>query len=275
MKLFGFGFRGVSVFLLVTLISSVSAYAQNLLANPEFDSDLSGWTGPQAGVFDPTLNAPGSTGGSAQSINDQDNPGCPPGAVCVGQVAIRQCVPVTAGTAYDFGGKLFIPGAQAASGYGNVALGFWASASCAGGFISVSESPDVLTVDVWGLSIRTVEAPPGAVSASVLGANNRTTPSGSFKVNFDSMFFQPTLITQVQNLVVAGTLTSEQAAGLLDKVNEVLRKITSGKIHAACNQLNAFKKQVIAFVNSGALTVEQGQSLIDAATIYQEAVGCG
>jgi YVTN family beta-propeller protein len=82
------------------------------------------------------------------------------------------------------------------------------------------------------------------------------------------------LIAQVQTLIAGGTLTADQGAGLMDKLQQVQSKIDNGETAAACNQLSAFTRQVNAFLNSGSLTTSQGQALINAANAIKTSLGC-
>jgi hypothetical protein len=78
----------------------------------------------------------------------------------------------------------------------------------------------------------------------------------------------------VQALVAGGSLTENQGAGLIDKLEQIQTKIGKGKTNPACNQLNAFINQVKAFIRNGSLTATQGQALIDAAKAIQASHGC-
>ena len=82
------------------------------------------------------------------------------------------------------------------------------------------------------------------------------------------------LIAQIQAMVAAGTLTQNQGAGLIDKINQVIAKLDQDQTGAACNQLNAFISQVNAFISSHALTPSQGQPLIDGANGIKASNGC-
>jgi hypothetical protein len=73
------------------------------------------------------------------------------------------------------------------------------------------------------------------------------------------------LIADVDGLVASGDVSAGQAAGLLDKLNEILAKIANGQIGAAINQATAFINQVQALVNAG-LDPQLGQTLIDLAS---------
>jgi len=82
------------------------------------------------------------------------------------------------------------------------------------------------------------------------------------------------LITQVRALVAGGSLTQNQAAGLVDKLEEIQTKLDNGHTAAACNQLSSFINQVTALINNGSLTASQGQALIDAANAIKASIGC-
>jgi len=78
----------------------------------------------------------------------------------------------------------------------------------------------------------------------------------------------------VEALITAGTLTQNQGAGLIDKLEEVSAKLDSGESGAACNQLNAFINQVNSFIKNRSLTQTQGQALIEAANALKTNLGC-
>jgi YVTN family beta-propeller protein len=82
------------------------------------------------------------------------------------------------------------------------------------------------------------------------------------------------LIAQVEALIANGTLTQNQGAGLIDKLNQVVAKRAANQTSAACNQMSAFISQVQAFINNGVLTQAQGQSLINAANAIKVNLGC-
>jgi hypothetical protein len=178
--------------------SGVSIHPPPFVLNGEFDGSLAAWTllfGPPFAVYDGTLNASGSLGGSVKTINNVDessNPSCTanPTIICVTTFPLVQFVPVTPGTQYDYGGKVFIPSGQAASGYGELGVSFWDNNN---NFISVGTQGNgnfVTSTGVWTLSSGTVQAPAGAVRARLSPLNGRMGPAGSLQVNFDDIFFQ-------------------------------------------------------------------------------------
>jgi len=163
--------RRLRAAVIISFIFPVGVFAQNLVTNPGFAGSLSGWAtlaGSCCSSYDTTLNAPGSPGGSAKIINDNDqsnNPACVvnPTIICVTVFTIVQFVPVTPGTQYDYGGKVFIPLGQSSSGYGEIGLSFWNSND---NFIDSGASPNmVTTAGAWLASGGTIQAPAGAAFA--------------------------------------------------------------------------------------------------------------
>ena len=75
------------------------------------------------------------------------------------------------------------------------------------------------------------------------------------------------MIAQVQDLVDTSVLNHGQANALSRKLGTALKSLEKGNANAACKQLEAFVNQAEAFVRSGKLTEEQGQPLIDGATV--------
>jgi YVTN family beta-propeller protein len=82
------------------------------------------------------------------------------------------------------------------------------------------------------------------------------------------------LFTQVGVLITGGTVTAEQGAGLMDKLQQIRTKINDGQTAAACNQLDAFINQVKGLINNGSLTASQGQALITSANAVKAKLGC-
>ena len=72
------------------------------------------------------------------------------------------------------------------------------------------------------------------------------------------------LRSQVQALV-PDPLRSQRAKPLLSKLREAIKNLDRGRIRPAINKLRDFIDQLNALINSGELTAEQAQPLIDAA----------
>ena len=82
------------------------------------------------------------------------------------------------------------------------------------------------------------------------------------------------LIWDVETLSDGGSLTGEQADGLIDKLEAAIRSLDRGNTRPACNQLRAFVNKVSGLVKSGMLPPNEGQELIDAAQEIRNQIGC-
>src|SRR5262245_61821835 len=102
--------------------------AQNALTNPNFDSDVSGWTsdGAEATITHSTNDYQGSgTSGSAEITNASASGG--------NGLGMFQCLTgVVVGNSYDFGGRVFIPSGQLTTGPSYVKLA-WLDGVCGSG----------------------------------------------------------------------------------------------------------------------------------------------
>jgi len=77
-------------------------------------------------------------------------------------------------------------------------------------------------------------------------------------------------IAQVIAMVVEDKLNDGQAVSLLQKLDAAIKKLEDGKDNSAFRMLQAFINQIEAFINSGVLTYEEGQPLIDSARAVQD-----
>jgi hypothetical protein len=83
------------------------------------------------------------------------------------------------------------------------------------------------------------------------------------------------LLMDVEALLEAGTLTQDQADGLIDKLEAAIASLDRDHTRPACNQLQSFINQVNAFILANILSPEEGQALIDAAEDIQDQIGGG
>ena len=86
-----------------------------------------------------------------------------------------------------------------------------------------------------------------------------------YRVKLDPVEQIEKFIGEVFTLVDEGVLNQGESNALITKLDAALKSLDKENTKAACNQLGAFINQVNALVNSGRLTPEQGQALIDAA----------
>jgi hypothetical protein len=81
------------------------------------------------------------------------------------------------------------------------------------------------------------------------------------------------LIEQIEELIDEGLLNNGQGNALLVKLESALKQLLDGKEGPAVNKLLAFRNQVEAFLQSGTLTPDEGQPLLDAVDAVIEALG--
>jgi hypothetical protein len=126
------------------------------------------------------------------------------------------------------------------------------TAIAAGTFHSLALKSDGEVIG-WGRSVEgQLDIPAGLSGVTAIAAGSHY----SLALKNLSVPQQITqIITQVQDMVNAGSLSSGQGAGLITK-------------------LNAFINQVNGFINAGALSQEQGQTLIDEANNIKANIGC-
>ena len=165
---------------------TASASAQNLLVNPHFDTDLVGWqtVGGLMVSWDGTRDADSSpTSGSAKAVWT--------GPVVTGiYPTVSQCVEVTPGTPYLFGGKAFISSGQATAGSAFFIAIPFGSPECSGppppsAFV---QTPIVTAVDSWTASTSTiVPFGPSILVSGYLVPN----AGGSFQASYDDLIVEP------------------------------------------------------------------------------------
>ena len=71
------------------------------------------------------------------------------------------------------------------------------------------------------------------------------------------------IISDVQDLLSIGDINSGQANALISKLQNAVNSIESDKINAAIGKLNSFINQINAYINTGVITQEVGDPLID------------
>jgi len=77
-------------------------------------------------------------------------------------------------------------------------------------------------------------------------------------------------IAQVILMIDEDKLNEGQAVSLIQKLESAIKKLEDGKDNSAYNMLQSFINHIEAFIKSGVLTSEEGQSLIDTARAVQD-----
>jgi hypothetical protein len=151
----------------------------NLLPNPGFATDLSGWI-LSGGMWSMLDSGGALDSGSAEIQNT--NAGVSNG--------IRTCVPVQPGLSYDYGAKQFTASGQPSNGYAEIALRWYADPSCTQYIYLVNPTLTSSALDAWTEFSGSAVSPANAEGA-ILSLYN-TKPDGAplqlFTVNIDDAF---------------------------------------------------------------------------------------
>jgi hypothetical protein len=172
--------------LAVALASNGPALAVNRLANPEFDSGLSGWR-----VDFPRVHFAGADSGfdpDSGSLQVDLQIADPDGAAFTG----RQCVPVDAGATYQAAVRAALLGPDHPRSRLFLEVVWHAQADCADPPIAAErlvEADD--RYQFWLLLATSTTAPEGAAAASFTVGSEKLEPGGDFPVYalFDRAFF--------------------------------------------------------------------------------------
>ena len=186
--------------LLVFLIfNSSTVLAQNLITNPDFAANTSGWNFTTPGTF--TRNG---------SLDADSNPASGSGelantsSVAFGTSFAAQCVSgIVAGNNYDWGAMVRFDSTntQTASGRANVVVSFFNAAICGGSNVGGSTTANFpsTNTDVWTqMEILGFTAPANSVSAQVGLWTVKTEDTGTMTVNFDNVAFGPAGLLPVE-----------------------------------------------------------------------------
>ena len=130
------------------------ATAANILTNPTFDTDISGWSisfGATIAHSAATGNPPGSASIATTTVGNSAQ-------------SIGQCVPATAGETYDISAQVLLPTAnQPAGTVAFMTRNFNFTADCTGGAVpgGGGQSSDITPSDTWQtMSFGSLVAPP-------------------------------------------------------------------------------------------------------------------
>lgn len=195
---------------------STPLYAQNLVTNPNFNTNLNGWGNSGGATFDSTNDANGSL--SSGSARWAGTVAIPSGAVSAG---VNQCITITGGNTYDFGGKVLLTSAPAA-GSANVIVSYYSDGTC-NTFLTAGSGTAITSFGTWQSSNGTLLAPASANSALIQQNEHTNGTAGDFTVNFDDMFLQlatpvPTMpLPLLIGLAVMLALTGSFAIGRLGR----------------------------------------------------------
>ncbi len=173
------------------------ASAQNLLLNPKFSGGSIAPWGAGITAFDAQSASADGSGSASGTFNV---------AASGVALAMHQCVPVTAGSYYQFAGKVLIPTGQTTPGSINLYTRWYTSTTCGGTLLTQENvSTDVLSPasanGTWIAIQGDGAAPAGAQSVWLAGAIFKST-TAPLQVKFDELSFQ---LAPVGNVVLSVT----------------------------------------------------------------------
>ncbi len=173
------------ILLLLVLVTSGSAEAQNLLSDSGFDdvSQLSSWIVTPS-IVELTWNPDDAGGNIASGSGEITNSSA---SQLIGD--IYQCAPVLAGESYKLGGWFYILSEKTPAWAWMTAF-FFDSSDCGPGSILDWPPTDIVTtLDQWVFIETEVTAPEGARSAWITASNWATEQDGQSVVLVDNVFF--------------------------------------------------------------------------------------
>jgi hypothetical protein len=187
---------GASVFLLLAGGSQSALLCQTVVANGQFDGDLSSWSAVSGIGFArwDSLDANGSPHSGSVLISNDSGP--------VGlDTSIDQCVSVTGGTFYDFAADIHPdnltplrpsdPREPLHTGQAYVLFNFYTSPSCGGAPSSDFVFLGADSTNEWQLVTRNLRTGPSVVSALVTLSVLKAPAGGNVSGHFDNIVMVP------------------------------------------------------------------------------------
>lgn len=167
------------------------AHAQNLVTNPNFDTNASGWTFDPFGTgvsvaecgYDPTTDADGNPASGSIECRDV----WPTASSGIGAF---QCFAVTASTDYDIVADMLINTGQPVNGHATLDVMWFTGAGCTGS--STSDTDALFTPAAgWQTYFQTVTSPATAASVRVGLAVGKDSGPNDFSARFDDIRLGP------------------------------------------------------------------------------------
>jgi len=153
------GHRSLCILLLTVLVAT-TAGAQNMLANGNFDDDMTSWSLDDGSRMWMPIDANGSSSSGSAQVSG--------GGYGVDvTLVMSQCVPVNESYNYEFGADILIPSGQSSSANGLIFSRFYSDTECSV-YLAQLSSPTAATVDVWTPILMGGTAPASAASVRVI-----------------------------------------------------------------------------------------------------------
>ena len=174
-----------SVALLPVLASVAAAAGQNLLVNPGFDSDLSGWT--VVSSSDITVTWTGTTGASAPGAAQLDVNA----ANARNTLVLTQCVAVAPSTNYDFSAEVRFPSGVGEVPTGRIQVQWFSDGGCLDALNFVVSSSTVNSPDTWQKLTASAQTSSAIAESALVSTVLMLPAAGTSRLWFDDIAFAP------------------------------------------------------------------------------------
>lgn len=172
----------------VGCLMAVTASAQNRVQNPNFDTDISGWTTVDGDVIVNSWNSDdldgSGTSGSISSVNTDSEPN-------LARRAASQCVPAEGGETYFSGGGIRIPNTSSIISQSQITVVWHSDTACNSEPVGVTFTTFWRDEGAWFSDYIEITAPEGTQSATIGLDQRKNPPEEVYEVHFDSVVFQP------------------------------------------------------------------------------------
>ncbi|MBZ5589341.1 MAG: carbohydrate binding domain-containing protein [Acidobacteriia bacterium] len=162
-----------------------TATAQNLLVNPGFDSDLSGWSifpsSSYTVTWTPTKGA-NALGAAQIDVN---------AVAAQNTYVFQQCVTVSPSTNYDFGAHVKFPSGVAQIPTARLQVEWYTGGGCSGVDGSSPSSSTVNSPDTWQNVTATSRMSPSGATGAKVSTVFQTPAGGTSQLWFDDIYFGP------------------------------------------------------------------------------------
>ena len=162
------------------------AWGQNLVVNPDFDSDVSGWsTSATASIEWDPLDAEGDPASGSALVTNRST-------TALDATGAWQCLDfIEAEAFYRLAAEVLVPSGQSETGYAELLVQWFDTPGCGGGQLGLNTTPGVSTStpDAWYLDAGVVEAPAATQSARLRLSVLKIEDSGSLEAHFDNVEF--------------------------------------------------------------------------------------
>lgn len=168
---------------LAVVVGPTAAHGQNLVANPQFDSDVSEWAADATASIEwSPADAGGSPSSGSALVNNLS-------ATANDSSGAYQCVDgIVAEVFYRVASEVMIPGGQVETGFAHLLVQWYSGPGCSG-FLDLAVTPGVSTTtpDAWYAIHTFAVAPVSAQSARLRLSIWKNEDSGMLRAHFDNV----------------------------------------------------------------------------------------